>query len=72
VAEIRAQSGFDYSASWVRQKLTTGWFGGDASTTDLHRRQVERPPPVTSLTNRKNQDSPSDLKGGAFSLRIGF
>jgi hypothetical protein len=36
VAEIKAQSGFDYSASWERQKHTTGWLGGDASTTDLH------------------------------------
>jgi hypothetical protein len=24
VAEIKEQSGFDYSASWERQKLTTG------------------------------------------------
>jgi hypothetical protein len=29
VAQIKMQSGFDYSASWDRQKQTTQWLGGE-------------------------------------------
>jgi len=31
VAEIKAQSGFDYSASWDRQKQTVDWLDGEVS-----------------------------------------
>ncbi|MGB7845629.1 MAG: Ig-like domain-containing protein [Candidatus Acidiferrum sp.] len=31
VAEIKAQSGFDYSATWERQKQTVNWLDGEVS-----------------------------------------
>ena len=31
VAEIKAQSGYDYSASWERQKQTVNWLDGEVS-----------------------------------------
>jgi hypothetical protein len=29
VAQIKAQSGYDYSASWERQKQTVNWLDGE-------------------------------------------